>query len=127
MTALSIGSIVKARYKTGTYAGMIKEERGKFYLVEMLAVLKHPQQGDLHNPKETENVLFHERRALAHHEKANIPKTAVSAFTEELPEYPASLRAALEQLKRDLHEQPASKYRELALANTASLEHDYFK
>ncbi|SDC20035.1 kinase-associated protein B [Terribacillus halophilus] len=126
MNPLEIGSMVKARYKTGAYIGRIKEERGKFYLVEVLAVLKHPQQGDLHNPKETEGVFFHERRALAHHEKANIPKSAVSAFTDDIPDYPASLRTALQQLREDLNGQPASAYRDLALSNMDSLEKDYF-
>ncbi|PAD38754.1 kinase-associated lipoprotein B [Terribacillus sp. 7520-G] len=127
MSTVEIGSVVKARYKTGVYVGKIKEERGKFYLVEVLAVLKHPQQGDLHNPKETEGVFFHERRALAHHEKANIPKTAVSAFTDDIPDYPASLQAALKELKDDLNDQPDSAYRELVLSNIDSLEQDYFK
>ncbi|MFB1098307.1 sporulation phosphorelay system protein KapB [Terribacillus sp. JSM ZJ617] len=124
---MEIGSVVKARYKTGSYVGKIKEERGKFYLVEILAVLKHPQQGDLHHPKETEDVFFHERRALAQHEKANIPKTAVSEFADEVPEYSASLRTALQQLRNDLKEQSASRYQELALANVDTLEKDYFK
>ncbi|WP_366247460.1 sporulation phosphorelay system protein KapB [Terribacillus aidingensis] len=124
---MEIGSVVKARYKTGSYVGKIKEERGKFYLVEILAVLKHPQQGDLHHPKETEDVFFHERRALAQHEKANIPKTAVSEFADEVPDYSASLRTALQQLRNDLEEQSASRYQELALANVDTLEKDYFK
>lgn len=124
---MEIGSVVKARYKTGSYVGKIKEERGKFYLVEILAVLKHPQQGDLHHPKETEDVFFHERRALAQHEKANIPKTAVSEFADEVPDYSASLRTALQQLRNDLKEQSASRYQELALANVDTLEKDYFK
>nr|WP_318539265.1 kinase-associated lipoprotein B [Terribacillus saccharophilus] len=124
---IDIGSVVKARYKTGSYVGRIKEERGKFYLVEILAVLKHPQQGDLHHPKETEDVFFHERRALAQHEKANIPKTAVSAYTDTVPDYSDSLRTAVQQLKHDLEQQPASRYQELALANVETLEKDYFK
>lgn len=124
---MEIGSVVKARYKTGSYVGKIKEERGKFYLVEILAVLKHPQQGDLHHPKETEDVFFHERRALSQHEKANIPKTAVSEFADEVPEYSASLRTALQQLRNDLKEQSASRYQELALTNVDTLEKDYFK
>ncbi|QXE00781.1 kinase-associated lipoprotein B [Terribacillus sp. DMT04] len=123
---ISIGSIVKARYKTGSYVGKVKEERGKFLLVEILAVLKHPQQGDLHNPKQTEDVFFHERRALAHYEKANIPKTAVSRYEEEVLDYADSLRTALEQLQQTLHNEPASAYQQLALANLASLEKDYF-
>lgn len=125
--SIETGSVVKARYKTGSYIGKIKEERGKFYLVEILAVLKHPQQGDLHHPMETEDIFFHERRALAHHEKANIPKTAVSAFSDTIPEYTNSLRTAVQQLKQDLEAQPASRYQELALANVDILEKDYFK
>jgi kinase-associated protein B len=123
---IAIGDVVKLRYKTGSYIGKVKEERGKFFLVEILAVLKHPQQGDLHNPKQTENVFFHERRALAHHEKANIPKTAVSLYEEDVPAYTDSLQTALEQLQQTLHHEPASPYQQLALANLASLEKDYF-
>ncbi|SNZ05922.1 kinase-associated protein B [Terribacillus aidingensis] len=123
---ITIGSVVKARYKTGSYIGKVKEERGKFFLVEILAVLKHPQQGDLHNPKQTEDVFFHERRALAHHEKANIQKTAVSLYEEDVPDYSDSLQTALEQLQQTLHNEPASPYQQLALANLASLKKDYF-
>ncbi|MDY0393159.1 sporulation phosphorelay system protein KapB [Virgibacillus halophilus] len=74
MKEFDIGETVRAHYNSGTYIGKIKEDRGERMLVEVLAVDKHPLQGDIHNYNQIEGVFFHERKALALHEKANIKK-----------------------------------------------------
>ncbi|BAB05453.1 activation of KinB in the initiation of sporulation [Halalkalibacterium halodurans C-125] len=50
---MNVGDFVRGVYKTGVYAGelmQVEQEKGRA-LVKVLAVLKHPMQGDLHNPK----------------------------------------------------------------------------
>ena len=100
----NIGDKVTAIYKTGKYIGEINDIRPTSYLVKVLAVVKHPMQGDLHNPKQTEVSMFHQRRALAFRERTNVPKNMVRVFEEEIPEYKESLREAVEKMKRTLSE-----------------------
>lgn len=57
-------------HKTGSYGVTIVEENGDDVLVKVEQVIKHPKQGDLHNPTETEGVFFHDRKALSHFENA---------------------------------------------------------
>ena len=55
MSEHAIGDLVIAHYKTGKYVGEITNIRSNGYIVvKILAVLKHPMQGDLHHPKQTE-------------------------------------------------------------------------
>lgn len=44
--------------KTGKYIGEITGIYPDHYVVRTLAVLKHPMQGDLHHPKETDVAFF---------------------------------------------------------------------
>src|SRR3954447_11175327 len=99
-----IGDKVTAIYKTGKYIGEVTDIRPAAYLVRVLAVLKHPMQGDLHNPKKTEVSMFHQRRALAFREQTNVPKNMVRVFEESIPEYKESLSEAVEKMKRTLRE-----------------------
>jgi kinase-associated protein B len=126
MSELQIGEIVTGIYKTGKYIGEITEVRNQHYLVRVLAVVKHPMQGDLHNPKEADVLIFHERKALSYREQANIPKQMVKPFKEEVPVYLESLRQAVDKMKNDLTEN-ATSWAELSLKSIASLEKDYFK
>jgi kinase-associated protein B len=126
LTEFKIGDKVTAIYKTGKYIGEITDLRPQHYLVRVLAVLKHPMQGDLHNPKDADVMIFHERRALSFREQANIPKQMVKPFEEEIPDYLASLKAAVEKMKQELRENP-SEWADKSLEMTASLEKDYFK
>ena len=41
-------------HKTGAYGVTIKEENDDQVLVQVEQVIKHPKQGDLHNPGQTE-------------------------------------------------------------------------
>lgn len=126
MEELKIGSIVTGIYKTGKYIGEITEVRPQHYLMRVLAVVKHPMQGDLHSPKEADVLIFHERRALSHREQANIPKQMVKPFEGEVPDYLDSLRAAVDKLSKELAGTP-SKWADLSLQALESLEKDYFK
>ncbi|WP_028783566.1 kinase-associated lipoprotein B [Thalassobacillus devorans] len=125
MSELNIGDAVIAHYKSGSYIGKIIEDRNQFYLVEVLAVEKHPMQGDLHNPGKTEDVFFHERKALSHHEKANISKSAVKSFNGEIPEYEQSLRNAIDKLK-DRLKRKESDFNQKAFDQLVALEKSYF-
>lgn len=58
MNELKISDKVTAVYKTGQYIGEITEDRGKNYLVRILAVLRHPMQGDIHSGKDADVSFF---------------------------------------------------------------------
>ena len=96
------GDTVIAFNKTGKYVGEITGERDGAYTVRILAVLKHPMQGDLHNPKQTDVAFFHERKALAYREQANIPAQMVKPYSEEIPDYRESLMQAVNSLLQEL-------------------------
>lgn len=101
MSELKIGEIVTGIYKTGKYIGELTEERPQHYLIRVLAVLKHPMQGDLHSPKDADVLVFHERRALSYREQTNIPKQMVKPFDKEVPDYQQSLKEAVEKAKKN--------------------------
>ncbi|MGG0787923.1 kinase-associated lipoprotein B [Peribacillus simplex] len=121
-----IGDKVTAIYKTGKYIGEVTDIRPAAYLVKVLAVLKHPMQGDLHNPKQTEVSMFHQRRALAFREQTNVPKNMVRNFDEEIPEYKESLREAVEKMKSTLSE-AQTEWNDKSLHLLEDLAADYFK
>ncbi|SIR24486.1 kinase-associated protein B [Peribacillus simplex] len=121
-----IGDRVTAIYKTGKYIGEVTDIRPAAYLVKVLAVLKHPMQGDLHNPKQTEVSMFHQRRALAFREQTNVPKNMVRNFDEEIPDYKESLREAVEKMKSTLSE-AHTEWNDKSLQLLEDLAADYFK
>lgn len=125
MEERQLGEIVTGLYKTGKYIGEITDIRPMHYLVKVKAVLKHPQQGDLHHPKQADVPLFHERRALAYNEQTNIPFKMVKSYEGHVPDYKESLKNALDTLKAEL-EQMDTPWASRSLANLASLEADYF-
>ncbi|PKG21852.1 kinase-associated lipoprotein B [Niallia nealsonii] len=124
MSELKVGEIVAAFYKTGKYIGEIKEIRAQSYLVEVLAVLKHPMQGDLHHPKIVDGVFFHERKALNFKEKTNVPKQMAKRLEEPVPNYQDSLRTSLEKMKQELTED-SSAFAERSLQNLHIIEKEY--
>ncbi|MBP3962416.1 sporulation phosphorelay system protein KapB [Paenibacillus lignilyticus] len=90
------GSIVTFTYKSGDYAGEVMETGGPRALIKVLAVLKHPEQGDLHNPYNPDVPMFHERRALSYTEKTNVPYGDISGlYPGEVPSYKESLTRAV--------------------------------
>lgn len=120
-----IGDIVTGIYKTGKYIGEITDIRPMHYLVKVKAVLKHPQQGDLHHPKDADVQFFHERRALAFNEQTNVPKKMVKPFDGDIPDYQESLKNALTELREELI-QLNTPWAEQSLSNLSRLEADYF-
>lgn len=124
VSELKIGEIVTAIYKTGKYIGEITEVRPQAYLVRVLAVLKHPMQGDLHSPKDADVLIFHERKALSYREQANIPFKMVKPFESEVPDYTDSLKESLAKMKQELAESP-SEWAEMSFKAIGSLEKDY--
>ncbi|WNF38232.1 kinase-associated lipoprotein B [Bacillaceae bacterium IKA-2] len=121
-----VGLVVTGIYKTGKYIGEITMVKEPNYVVRVLAVLKHPQQGDLHNPKMAEVGFFHERRALAYREQVNIQGVYIKPYDGELPSYQDSLTGALEEQYQDL-QQDGSPFAIKALEKLAALKADYFK
>lgn len=91
-----LGTIVAFTYKTGQYAGEVMETNGPRALLKVLAVLKHPEQGDLHNPYNPDVPFFHERRALSYTEKTNVPYGDIRPFRGEVPAYKESLQQAVQ-------------------------------
>ena len=102
MSEFTNGETVTALYKTGKYIGEVTDSRPGAYVVKILAVLKHPRQGDLHNPKDVDVPLFHERKALAFRERANIPEKMVKPYEGDIPDYNQSLISAYHELKTQL-------------------------
>jgi kinase-associated protein B len=88
--------------KTGKYIGEITAIYPDHYVVRTLAVLKHPMQGDLHNPKQVNVDFFHERKALAFREQTNIPLKMVKPYEGEVPEYKFSLKEAVDKMIQEL-------------------------
>jgi kinase-associated protein B len=87
--------IVKISYKTGSYIGEVVDEDERRALVKVLAVLRHPEQGDLHHPYDPDAAMFHERRALSYTEKVWLPLQEVQSYDGAIPSYPESLAIAL--------------------------------
>ncbi|MFC7322155.1 kinase-associated lipoprotein B [Halobacillus campisalis] len=125
MSQFTSGDLVKAHYKTGIYIGEFLEERNNAHLVKVLAVDKHPMQGDLHNPGQTSEVFFHQRKALSFQEKANINKQAVEAYdSKEAPDYYTSLLDSVEKLKNKLTRRE-TEFNQQALHQLEDLETQY--
>lgn len=89
------GALAKADVRSGQYIGEIVEVNGPRAVFKVLAVLKHPEQGDLHHPYNPDVAMFHERRALSYTEKTNVPLRDLKPFDGEVPDYNASLREAV--------------------------------
>jgi kinase-associated protein B len=119
-----VGSIVSAAYKTGEYLGEIVEmsSSGKA-AVKIKAVLKHPTQGDLHNPMDPNVPFFHQRRALADGEIALIPLYTIKPFNGIVQEYRVSLERALYAEIRTL--QQNAQWVERSLQELEQLKKDY--
>lgn len=120
------GEIVRCFYKTGVYVGEIVElrEADKPAVVKILSVLKHPLQGDLHHPKQTEVPLFHERPALSLYEKANIPQSQIKKYENEVPSYSDSLKEAVSRYEDELTKD-SSSYAKASLEALKSVKETY--
>jgi kinase-associated protein B len=98
-----VGDLVTALYKTGEYIGEVVElTSSSKAAVKILSVVKHPTQGDLHQPMDASVAFFHQRRALAHQEIALMPLSTVRLYQGEVTPYQdtliQSLRAEIAEL-----------------------------
>lgn len=125
MKTFSIGDIVETRYNSGTYIGKVLEERGNFYLVNVLAVLEHPTQGDLHNRGKVDGVAFWERKALSYNEKLNATRRNTTLYEGDIPSYQASLQQAITAFKTNL-EARDNAFNRLSLEKLADLHKHYY-
>jgi kinase-associated protein B len=117
-------NLVLASYKTGQYIGEAEDERSQMILVKVLAVLAHPWQGDLHNPKKADVPFFQERRALSEGERAWMPVHTIKEYDGNLPAYKESLRTALNEYINKLKEEN-SEWAKRSLECLYQLEKDY--
>ncbi|MBO8162926.1 MAG: kinase-associated lipoprotein B [Brevibacillus sp.] len=122
---IQVGDLVTVPYKTGVYIAEVIETFPEKATVKILAVRKHPQQGDLHHPFEVNVPLFHQRRALSYQEKVMVPLSAVTPYTDTVPDYTTSLRNALAKEKEKLLAQQGP-WAERALEELIKLETEYF-
>ncbi|WP_339161959.1 kinase-associated lipoprotein B [Siminovitchia sp. FSL W7-1587] len=107
---MEIGQIVKAFKKTGTYIGEITTINPDTYTVRIMAVLKHPIQGDLHNPRQADVPFFPGRKALAYREQTNVPANMVRPFEGPVPNYKKSLLESVQKLYDELSAKPEDPY-----------------
>lgn len=123
---MNVGDLVIARKQGGIYIGELLLLEGPKAKVRTLAVVKHPTQGDLHRPGRADVAMFHERRALAHREVANVPAAELEPYDgEAAPPYEASLRAALEAELAAMNGL-GTAFGQRAAAALQSLKRDYF-
>ncbi|PLT30340.1 kinase-associated lipoprotein B [Peribacillus deserti] len=119
------GDLVTAFYKTGKYIGEITDDsRAQSYVVRVLAVEKHPMQGDLHNPKEADVLMFHQRRALAFREQTNVPRNMVKPFSGTVPSYEQSLKDSVARAMEEL-EGKDDAWSKKSLESLRELEKEY--
>lgn len=111
-------------HKTGSYGVSIKEEDENQVLVQVEQVIKHPKQGDLHHPNETENVFFHERKALSQFEKRYTSKSKLRPFNVEEMPYITSLQLAISNLESKLKAENTA-FAKMSLENLSRLKEDY--
>src|SRR5699024_3974084 len=125
---IQVGSIVETDSKSGTYIGKFIEDRGNYWLIEVNAILKHPTQGDLHNPKQAEGeaVVFHERKAPAYREHLNARKRKSKVYSGKVRSYVESLKKSFNQLKKEL-EARNDAYGNLALEKIADLDQSFYQ
>jgi kinase-associated protein B len=121
--APQIGDRVKVKVRSGEYAGEIAELNGPRAVVSILAVLKHPEQGDLHHPYNPDVPMFHERRALSYTEKTTVLVRELAPYRSELPAYSDSLREAVKSELASLDR--LNRWSGKALENLEQLQKEY--
>ncbi len=121
---VQIGDHVLAAYKTGEYFGEVVELSTIKAAVKVLGVLKHPTQGDLHNPQQADVAFFHQRRALAYQEIALMPYNSLEIYLKTIPDYTESLKQALEADKQELEH--TIRFANKCLVELENLAKEYF-
>ena len=119
------GELVVALYKSGEYVAEVVQWDQPKSKVRVLAVLKHPKQGDLHHPHQADVAMFHQRRALAYREVANVFTSQLKPYEGgEAPDYKASLQSAL-QREMDEMKRLDNEFGRRSLIELESLSKDY--
>jgi len=115
---------VLAEYNTGEYIGQIIEltPSGKL-AVRIAAILKHPDQGDLHHPMQGDARRFFQRKALAFGEIALIVPRSARPYDGQVPDYESSLQEAFDREKRRLEQ--IALWAQRSLAELDGLRKDY--
>ncbi|MGV2928093.1 sporulation phosphorelay system protein KapB [Macrococcus capreoli] len=111
-------------HKSGIYIVEKIQEQPHGVLVSVVSVITHPMQGDLHSRGEVENVFFHERKALAHHEKRVVDANLLKPYTEAFLPYTASLIQAVAKMELKLQTDD-TPFNRKALETLASIKKDY--
>ncbi|WP_040949221.1 sporulation phosphorelay system protein KapB [Gorillibacterium massiliense] len=124
MSIIAVGDKVRAVYKSGEYVAEVVELTDRRAAVKVLAVLKHPAQGDLHKPHHSDIGFFHQRRALALNETIIVPLPTIVFHIGPVPDYKQSLKEALESEVASLKQQ--KEYADRSLHELAELKKDYF-
>lgn len=121
---MNIGETVIAYSKMGKYIGEITEVHPNHYVVRILAVLKHPMQGDLHHPRQVNVPLFHERKAKAYREQTNIPLNMVRPYEGDIPDYQTSLKKAFDTLLEQFQTEK-TPFHEKCIEAMKSIQREY--
>lgn len=125
MTTIQLKDLVEAHYNSGIYVGKFIEDRRNFKLIEVLAVLQHPQQGDLHKPGQVEGVAFFDRKALAYKELVNVQRRKVKPYFGDIPNYDQSLHKAYFELVETLSKEN-TLFNKVSLQRLADLKKHYY-
>ena len=113
-------------HKTGIYIVEHLETRQNGELVQVINVITHPTQGDLHNRNEVENVFFHERRALSYKEKRIVDKNLLKPYEDDVLSYEDSLRNAINKMEEKLKRED-NAFNKQSLLMLQNLKADYAK
>jgi len=118
---------VTAVYKTGAYIGKLIDRTETRLVVEVLAVARHPEQGDLHHPYQADVPFFHQRKALAFRERALVYSNQVEPWLGDVPEYADSLLVAFDQEKARMQalSESGNPWAERALTELRNLAEEY--
>lgn len=121
----TIGQLVQAKVRTGIYIGEVYEIYSPRLVIKILAVIKHPDQGDLHNPNNPDVPMFHERRALSYTEKTTVLPRDIQSYVGEIPDYKESLRNAARHQLEQLHK--LNQWTDKSISILNELMQDYEK
>ncbi|WP_414044668.1 sporulation phosphorelay system protein KapB [Macrococcus equi] len=111
-------------HKSGIYVVEKIQDQSNGVLVQVVSVITHPTQGDLHSRGEVENVFFHERKALAHYEKRIVDQNLLKSYDQEVLPYKASLIQSVNKMEQKLTSED-TPFNRKALETLNNLKKDY--
>ena len=126
MQEVQEGQLYAVAYKSGEYVGEFVERSANSprAVVQIKAVLRHPEQGDLHHPYEADVPLFHQRKASAYGEYVLVPLQALRPYAGDVPGYAESLAAAWRRQYGELAER-GDAWAERSLLELEQLRREY--